>query len=152
MLCCGLEKNGMVGAWYWHGMACVNQTRPHCVNQMGKTHSKPLAARHGGGKAWARHAMYESAFNLYVCFFSINSIIQIAVLTRRKKCGTFNSISQMHQHRYLGATVCLEVYFRDFLFYLMTEANSKFKAPFIFNHNKMLKTSTPIIKLINTLK
>ena len=27
-------------------MASVNQTRPHCVNQMGKTHSKPLAAGH----------------------------------------------------------------------------------------------------------
>jgi len=39
----------------------VNQTRPHCVNQMGKTHSKPLAARHGRGTAWARHAMCESA-------------------------------------------------------------------------------------------
>ena len=36
-------------------MASVNQTRPHCVNQMGKTHSKPLAARHGRGKAWAWH-------------------------------------------------------------------------------------------------
>ena len=36
-------------------MASVNQTRPHCVNQMGKTHSKPLAARHGRGAAWARH-------------------------------------------------------------------------------------------------
>ena len=31
------------------GMASVNQTRPHCVNQMGKTHSKFLAARHGRG-------------------------------------------------------------------------------------------------------
>jgi len=30
-------------------MASVNQTRPHCVNQMGKTQSKPLAARHGRG-------------------------------------------------------------------------------------------------------
>ena len=32
-------------------MGSVNQTRPHCVNQMGKTHSKPLAARerHGRG-------------------------------------------------------------------------------------------------------
>jgi len=29
----------------------VNQTRPHCVNQMGKTHSKPLAARRGRGTA-----------------------------------------------------------------------------------------------------
>jgi hypothetical protein len=47
-------------AWSEHGMASVNQTRPHCVNQMGKTHSKPLAARHGRGTAWARHAMCES--------------------------------------------------------------------------------------------
>ena len=39
----------MVGAWHGHGMASVKQTRPHCVNQMGKTHSKPLAARHGHG-------------------------------------------------------------------------------------------------------
>jgi len=36
-------------------MASVNQTLTHCVNQMGKTHSKPLAARHGRGTAWARH-------------------------------------------------------------------------------------------------
>ena len=28
VLCCGLEKNGMVGAWHGHGMASVNQTRP----------------------------------------------------------------------------------------------------------------------------
>jgi hypothetical protein len=27
------------------GMAIVNRTRPRCVNQMGKTQSKPLAAR-----------------------------------------------------------------------------------------------------------
>ena len=37
-----------------HGMVSVNQTRLHCVNQMGKTHSKPLAARHDRGTAWAR--------------------------------------------------------------------------------------------------
>jgi hypothetical protein len=36
-------------AWSEHGMASVNQTRPHCVDQMGKIHSKPLAARHGPG-------------------------------------------------------------------------------------------------------
>ena len=40
-------------AWSERGMTSVNQTRSHCVNQMGKTHSKPLAAR---------HAMCESAF------------------------------------------------------------------------------------------
>jgi hypothetical protein len=53
--------NGMVGAGHGRGMASVNQIRPRCVNQMGKTHSKPLAARHGRGTAWSRHAMCESA-------------------------------------------------------------------------------------------
>jgi hypothetical protein len=65
VLCRGLEKKGMVRAWHGRGMANVNQTRPHCVNQMGKTHSKPLAARHGRGTAWARHAMCESALNVH---------------------------------------------------------------------------------------
>jgi len=45
-------------------MANVNQTQPHCVNQMGKTHSKPLAAWHGRGTAWARRAMCESALKI----------------------------------------------------------------------------------------
>jgi hypothetical protein len=53
----------MVRAWHERGMAGVNQTLPHCVNQMGKTHSKPLAARHGRGAAWARHAVCESALS-----------------------------------------------------------------------------------------
>ena len=51
VLCRGLEKNGMVGTWHRQGMASVNQTRPHCVNRMGKTHYKPLAAQHARGKA-----------------------------------------------------------------------------------------------------
>ena len=36
-------------------MASVNQRRLLCVNQMGKTHSKPLAALYGRGTAKARH-------------------------------------------------------------------------------------------------
>jgi hypothetical protein len=48
-------RHGQSMAWAWHGMASVNQTWPQCVNQMGKTHSKPLAARHGRGTASARH-------------------------------------------------------------------------------------------------
>ena len=51
-------------AWSEHGMANVNQTRPRCVNQMGKTHSEPPAARHGRGTAWAPHAMCESALRI----------------------------------------------------------------------------------------
>jgi hypothetical protein len=40
-------QNGMVVSWQGNGMACVNQTRPSCVNQTGNTQSKPLAERHG---------------------------------------------------------------------------------------------------------
>ena len=54
----------MAWARHGHGMASVNQARPHCVNQMGKTHSKPLAARRGRGTASARLAMCESAFSM----------------------------------------------------------------------------------------
>jgi hypothetical protein len=58
--------------WPWeelHGqsMASVNQTRSHCVYQMGKTHSKPSAARRGRGTAWAWHAICESAFSVPLC-------------------------------------------------------------------------------------
>ena len=73
VLCCGLAKNGMVRAWHGRGMASVNQTRPHCVNQIEKTHSKPLAVRHGRGKAWARHAMCESSFRLPALCLPFNS-------------------------------------------------------------------------------
>ena len=78
-------------AWSEHGMASVNQTRPHCVNQMGKTHSKPLAARHGcsmprvtwplgffaGAKlacAWSKPLTYEHSYTLSppVCFHDLD--------------------------------------------------------------------------------
>jgi hypothetical protein len=58
--CCAVALRRTAWSEHGIGMASVNQTRPHCVNQMGKTHSKPLAARHGRGTAWARHAMCES--------------------------------------------------------------------------------------------
>jgi hypothetical protein len=55
MPCCAVAlrsrfQNGMVVAWHGRDMACVNQTRPHCVNQMGKT-TKTL-----GGTAWQENA------------------------------------------------------------------------------------------------
>jgi hypothetical protein len=48
----GCFQNGIFVAWQGNGMVCVNQTRPHCVNQMGKTQSKPIAERHGRGTEW----------------------------------------------------------------------------------------------------
>jgi hypothetical protein len=59
-LCRGLDK--LLSEQHGHVMACVNQTRPHCVNQTGKTQSKPLAARHG--RAGERHGMCKLAFKL----------------------------------------------------------------------------------------
>jgi hypothetical protein len=50
-----LHGRSMARARHEHSMACVNQTRPHRVNLMGKTKSKPLAARRGRGTAWALH-------------------------------------------------------------------------------------------------
>jgi hypothetical protein len=72
--CRGLERSlsekhirGMARERQGNGMACVNQTRPHCVNQTGKTQSIALAERHGmgtawygNGTAWERHGMFES--------------------------------------------------------------------------------------------
>jgi hypothetical protein len=44
-------QSGMVGARHGHGLVCVNPTRPHYVNQMGKlnntTWARRGAARHG---------------------------------------------------------------------------------------------------------
>ena len=76
----------MAWAQYGHGMASVNQTRPHCVNQMGKTHSKPLAARHGRGTTWAQHAVCEStlrgllAINTYAATHSYGCLILLPVI------------------------------------------------------------------------
>jgi hypothetical protein len=36
----------------YNSMVCANKTRLHCVYQIGKTQSKPLAERHGRGTAW----------------------------------------------------------------------------------------------------
>jgi hypothetical protein len=54
-LCRGLEK--LLSERHGRGMACVNQTWPHCVNQIGKTQSKPLVAQHGNGMGmeWEQH-------------------------------------------------------------------------------------------------
>jgi hypothetical protein len=71
MLCHGLEKSlavqygqSMAGAQHGHVMACVNQTQPHCVNEIGKTQTKPLATQHGQVVAWAQHGICQLAFKL----------------------------------------------------------------------------------------
>jgi hypothetical protein len=43
-----------------NGMVCVNQTRPHCVNQMEMTQSKSLTEGYGRRTAGERHGMCET--------------------------------------------------------------------------------------------
>jgi hypothetical protein len=45
-------------------MASVNQTRPHCLYQIGKTHSKALAARHGRGMQCVNRPLGSLHWNL----------------------------------------------------------------------------------------
>ena len=82
-------------AWSEHGMASVNQTRLHRVDQMGKTHSKPSVAWHGTEMAWARHAMCESAFTVspvgcpaipYFCTLSHKHYSFQKKVTKHKMC------------------------------------------------------------------
>jgi hypothetical protein len=61
-------QNGMAWERHGRGMAYVKQTRPHCVYQMGKSQSKPLAERHGRGMAWERHGMCELALSVTLRF------------------------------------------------------------------------------------
>jgi hypothetical protein len=58
----GRFQNAIFLTWQGNGMVCLNQTRPYCVNQMGKTQSKALSERHDRGTAWERNGMCESAF------------------------------------------------------------------------------------------
>jgi hypothetical protein len=60
-LCRGLEKShserhgrGMARAQHGRGMPYVNQTEPHCINRIGKKHSKLLSARNDSGTALVR--------------------------------------------------------------------------------------------------
>jgi len=85
VLCRGLEKNGVVRAWHGRGMTSVNQTRPYCVNQMKKTHSEPLAARHGRRTAWTRHAMCESALIFLWCVERLQMASTSVVLMARRR-------------------------------------------------------------------
>jgi hypothetical protein len=59
------SEQGMGAAWHGRGMASVNPTRLPCVIQMGKTHSKPLAARHGRGMLCVNRPLWD-CFTFYL--------------------------------------------------------------------------------------
>jgi hypothetical protein len=49
VLCCGLEKNGMVGAWHGYGMANMNQISTACCTFALRRTER---SGHGTGMAW----------------------------------------------------------------------------------------------------
>ena len=71
-------------------MASVNQTRPQCVNQVGKTQSHLLATRHGRGAA------------CYVCISLKQDKIQFVnhvKYIQGDSCTTKNKCLVVHQER-----------------------------------------------------
>jgi len=70
-------------------MASVNQTRPHCVNQMGKTHSKRLAAWHGMAGERHGHGMLcvNWPLNLAATGTGKKLIAQTCIVSAYRRCG-----------------------------------------------------------------
>jgi hypothetical protein len=90
-LCRALEKllserhgRGMARARLGRSMACVNQTRPHCVNQMEKTQSKPLAARHGTSMCELAFSGHRNAQK------SKNGVFRKALRSNSRSCTCFH--------------------------------------------------------------
>jgi hypothetical protein len=80
--CCAMAlrvhfQYGVVMAWYRCSMACVNQTRPNCVNQMGKTQSRLLAAWHDRGMAWYVWISFYTHCSVSNALVNINVLILI---------------------------------------------------------------------------
>jgi hypothetical protein len=73
----GHFQEDIIVAWHGNGMVWVNQTQPHCVNQMGKTQSNALVERHGTGMAWERCRMCDS--NLRTTWWMVRSIERMAL-------------------------------------------------------------------------
>jgi hypothetical protein len=64
---------------------------------MGKTHSKPLAARHGRGTAWARQVMCESAFTVSETFWNAQNVDESQSGLRR---GSSIATTPILQHKF----------------------------------------------------
>jgi hypothetical protein len=94
--CHGLERSltemhisGMAGERHGNGMACVKQTRPHYVNEMGKTQSNDLAERHGRGTAWEWHGnSMGMARYVWIRFKRSVSSLEMAGVTPKRHSTT----------------------------------------------------------------
>jgi hypothetical protein len=123
-LCRGLEKNVMVGGRHGRGMASVNQIRPHCVNQMWKTHSKPLAARHGRGtlcvnrplcallKAYSGERAWKAIDDRLRRPYCLSRVDHVRKIRDNAKNGYREVFLCKWNHKKLEPTICRRV--RDF--------------------------------------
>jgi hypothetical protein len=82
-------------------MVCVNQTRPYCVNQMGKTQSKALAERHGRETACGRPARFRL---LPVTTRSSRKLVvrSIPISDAGGQCETEERLSRTRRRLFLG--------------------------------------------------
>jgi hypothetical protein len=109
-------QKGIFVAWQGNGMVCVNQTWPHCVNQMGKTQSKPLAERHG---------MCESALKIPLKSQYIFSLLLFVA----KNIDLYESNSEIHN---INTTFSSDLHSNYKL------NNSAQKDPFILELNSLI--------------
>jgi hypothetical protein len=81
-------RHGQRMAWVRNGrgLASVNQTRPHCVNQMGKTHSKPLEAWHVMAEERHRRGMGTACY----VWIGLNSFSISGTSQSSDRCPTPN--------------------------------------------------------------
>jgi hypothetical protein len=91
----------------------VNQTRPHCVNQTGKTQSKPLAERHGNGMVCVNpplHIRYIETRLKGKHDFSLSTILHeshISFLIRRAALKNFGFLYEVFHWRELNSNLCI---------------------------------------------
>jgi hypothetical protein len=111
----GSRKKPNAGSSPWarhgHGMASVNQTRRHCVNQMGRTHSKPLVARHDRGTAWARHTVcmnrpYE--WRTGGCWIKTTLLTQQLRMFVWRKDSLTRLFSECSRHATISLFICMD--------------------------------------------
>jgi hypothetical protein len=136
------------------GMVCVNQTRPRCVNQIGKTQSKTLAERHGNGmvcvnQTWphcvnqigkiqsktlaARHGMCESTFT--------PTVKPTGMLLWRIVCSFFLIINPQHAPSHSVTLHAVVVYISavSFLLHLFVRLIYLFKVHCVDIINELLQ-------------
>ena len=95
-------------------MASVNQTRQQCINQMGKTRSKPLAARHGRRTAWERHAMCELALSLTELVGEVFPCTPIRTkIWSMNKSTSLYTVLHMHTKYTLTPIILLIIFYKN---------------------------------------